>query len=63
MTAEAPERSILEAIRDAFGSEMERDGRVLILGMDVGRLGGVFRVTKGFQERFGAERVVDTPLA
>jgi pyruvate dehydrogenase E1 component beta subunit len=63
MTAPAPERSILEAIREALATEMERDERVLVLGMDVGKLGGVFRVTRGFQERFGEDRVVDTPLA
>jgi pyruvate dehydrogenase E1 component beta subunit len=63
MPATAPDRSILEAIREALAAEMERDERVLVLGMDVGKLGGVFRVTKGFQERFGQDRVVDTPLA
>ena len=42
---------------------MERDDRVMVLGMDVGRLGGVFRVTRGLQAQFGPERVVDTPLA
>lgn len=42
---------------------MERDPRVVVLGEDVGRLGGVFRVTKGLLERFGPERVFDTPLA
>ena len=62
-TAAATEMSIVEAIRDGLAAEMERDPRVIVLGMDVGRLGGVFRVTKGFQERFGAERVFDTPLA
>ncbi|MGH7763373.1 MAG: alpha-ketoacid dehydrogenase subunit beta, partial [Candidatus Dormibacteraceae bacterium] len=55
--------SILEAIRGALIEEMERDERVMVLGMDVGRLGGVFRVTRGLIDRFGAERVVDTPLA
>jgi len=55
--------SILEAIRSALLEEMERDERVMVLGMDVGQLGGVFRVTRGLKERFGAERVVDTPLA
>lgn len=55
--------SILEAIRGALIDEMERDERVMVLGMDVGRLGGVFRVTRGLMDRFGAERVVDTPLA
>src|SRR5438309_4759676 len=55
--------SILEAIRSALIEEMERDERVMVLGMDVGQLGGVFRVTRGLKDRFGAERVVDTPLA
>jgi pyruvate dehydrogenase E1 component beta subunit len=57
------ELSILEAIRSALFDEMGRDERVMVLGMDVGRLGGVFRVTRGLMERYGAERVVDTPLA
>jgi pyruvate dehydrogenase E1 component beta subunit len=43
--------------------EMERDPAVVILGEDVGREGGVFRVTDGLQARFGADRVIDTPLA
>jgi len=55
--------SILEAIRAALIAEMERDERVIVLGMDVGQLGGVFRVTRGLKDRFGSERVVDTPLA
>src|ERR1700680_2705261 len=42
---------------------MARDERVMILGMDVGRLGGVFRVTRGLMEAYGPDRVVDTPLA
>jgi pyruvate dehydrogenase E1 component beta subunit len=57
------ERSIIEAIRDGLAFEMERDERVLVLGLDVGRLGGVFRATQGLLERFGPDRVVDTPLA
>ena len=55
--------SILEAIRGALIDEMQRDERVMVLGMDVGRLGGVFRVTRGLIDQFGAERVVDMPLA
>ncbi len=55
--------SMVEAIRDALRSEMERDERVILLGQDIGLLGGVFRATDGLQERFGASRVVDTPLA
>lgn len=58
-----PELSILEAIRSALFDEMGRDERVMVLGMDVGQLGGVFRVTRGLMEKFGPERVVDMPLA
>jgi pyruvate dehydrogenase E1 component beta subunit len=58
-----PERNIVEAINNALVEEMERDPRVMVLGLDVGRLGGVFRTTSGLVERFGADRVVDTPLA
>jgi pyruvate dehydrogenase E1 component beta subunit len=54
---------MVEALNRALAEEMERDPRVLLLGEDVGVDGGVFRVTKGLQERFGKERVVDTPLA
>ncbi len=55
--------NMVEAINLALREEMERDGRVVVLGEDVGKEGGVFRVTDGLQERFGADRVVDTPLA
>jgi pyruvate dehydrogenase E1 component beta subunit len=58
-----PERNIVEAINNALTEEMERDPRVMVLGLDVGKLGGVFRTTSGLVERFGADRVVDTPLA
>ena len=57
------EMSILEAIRAALFAEMARDERVVVFGMDVGTLGGVFRVTQGLQQRFGVDRVFDTPLA
>ena len=57
------ELTIVEAIRDAMAFEMERDERVIVLGLDVGRLGGVFRATQGLLDRFGPDRVVDTPLA
>lgn len=57
------ELNIVEAIRDALAYEMERDERVIVLGLDVGRLGGVFRTTQGLLDRFGPDRVVDTPLA
>jgi pyruvate dehydrogenase E1 component beta subunit len=55
--------NMVEALRSALYSEMQRDERVMVLGMDVGRLGGVFRVTQGLLERFGPSRVVDMPLA
>lgn len=58
-----PVLTMVEAIRQALEQEMERDERVMVLGEDVGRLGGVFRATDGLQKRFGAERVFDTPLA
>ena len=55
--------NMVEAINLALREEMERDNRVVVLGEDVGREGGVFRVTDGLQEKFGSDRVVDTPLA
>ena len=55
--------SILEAIRAALFAEMARDERVVVFGMDVETLGGVFRVTEGLQQHFGTDRVFDTPLA
>jgi pyruvate/2-oxoglutarate/acetoin dehydrogenase E1 component len=57
------EKLLVEAVNDALHVEMERDPSVLVLGEDVGKLGGVFRATVGLQERFGRERCVDTPLA
>jgi 2-oxoisovalerate dehydrogenase E1 component beta subunit len=53
----------LEAIRQALFEEMERDERVFVLGQDVGVYGGAFKATEGLQERFGVDRVLDTPLA
>jgi pyruvate dehydrogenase E1 component beta subunit len=58
-----PKINMVEAINLALREEMERDKRVVVLGEDVGREGGVFRVTDGLQTKFGDERVVDTPLA
>ena len=55
--------NMVEAINLALREEMERDKSVVILGEDVGREGGVFRVTDGLQKKFGAGRVIDTPLA
>ncbi len=53
----------LEAIRQAMEQEMMRDSRVFILGEDVGTYGGAFRVTQGFLEKFGPERIIDTPIS
>lgn len=55
--------TLVQAINLALIQEMEKDDRVLLLGEDVGANGGVFRVTEGLHKRFGAHRVVDTPLA
>ena len=55
--------SVIEAVREALGDEMARDERVLVLGEDVGKLGGVFRATEGLFDRFGARRVIDMPMA
>jgi pyruvate dehydrogenase E1 component beta subunit len=56
-------RTLLEAINEALHLEMATDDRVILLGEDIGREGGVFRVTEGLQARYGRERVIDTPLA
>jgi 2-oxoisovalerate dehydrogenase E1 component beta subunit len=57
------EVTLLEAIRTAIWEEMERDPNVFLIGEDIGRLGGAFGVTHGFLERFGPDRVVDTPIS
>ena len=54
---------LVEAVNDALHVEMERDPNVMVMGQDVGRIGGVFRATAGLLDRFGADRCVDTPLA
>ena len=59
----APQKSLIEAIHDTLLEEMRADDRIVVLGEDVGRRGGVFRVTAGFLEEFGEGRVIDTPLA
>ncbi|HZU83202.1 MAG TPA: alpha-ketoacid dehydrogenase subunit beta [Polyangiaceae bacterium] len=55
--------NLVQAINDALRHEMRRDDRVVILGEDVGRVGGVFRVTHGLWDEFGDARVIDTPLS
>jgi pyruvate dehydrogenase E1 component beta subunit len=55
-------RTLLEAINEALRLEMAADGRIILLGEDIGKEGGVFRVTEGLQQLYGRERVTDTPL-
>jgi pyruvate dehydrogenase E1 component beta subunit len=52
-----------QALNDALFTALERDERVVVLGEDVGRTGGVFRITDDLQQKFGEERVIDTPVA
>jgi 2-oxoisovalerate dehydrogenase E1 component beta subunit len=58
-----PAMNIIQAIRSGLEVMLERDASVCVLGEDVGYFGGVFRATQGLQEKFGAQRVFDTPLA
>jgi pyruvate dehydrogenase E1 component beta subunit len=58
-----PVMNIIEAVRDALRTQMRLDPRVVVLGEDVGKFGGVFRATSGLHDEFGADRVIDTPLA
>jgi len=58
-----PVMNVIQAVNDALRVEMRRDPDVVVLGEDVGRFGGVFRATQGLQQEFGADRVIDTPLA
>ncbi len=58
-----PVMNIIQAVNDALRLEMRRDPSVVVLGEDVGAFGGVFRATAGLQSEFGADRVIDTPLA
>lgn len=57
------ELTYLEALRQGLREEMQRDERVFILGEDVGRYGGAFKVTEGFINEFGEARVIDTPIS
>jgi len=58
-----PEITLVEAVTQAIAYEMQHDKNVICLGEDIGKNGGVFRATVGLQEKFGPERVLDTPLA
>lgn len=54
--------TLIEAIRTALDEALEQDGRVFVTGEDIGRRGGVFRATQGLYEKYGAQRVMDSPL-
>jgi 2-oxoisovalerate dehydrogenase E1 component beta subunit len=58
-----PEMTLIDALREAMDEELARDPRVFITGEDVGKRGGVFRATVGLYEKYGAARIVDSPLA
>ncbi len=58
-----PALTLVQAINDALRTAMRADERIVILGEDVGKIGGVFRATEGLLDEFGPERVIDTPLA
>jgi pyruvate dehydrogenase E1 component beta subunit len=62
-TAGTVELNLIEAMNMAFDEEMARDDKVMILGEDVGRDGGIFRLTDGLMDKYGAQRVVDTPIS
>lgn len=61
--AEKSDYTYLDAVGAAIESEMDRDQDVFLIGEDVGQFGGAFKVTKGFLEKYGPKRVVDTPIA
>ncbi len=63
--AEAPvtEKRYIEALNEGMATAIEEDERVIVLGIDVGAGGGIFRVTQGLFDRFGPDRVIDTPIA
>lgn len=58
-----PQMNMVQAINDALRVEMRKNDRVVLLGEDVGKVGGVFRVTAGLYDEFGDDRVIDTPLS
>ncbi|MEM8607530.1 MAG: alpha-ketoacid dehydrogenase subunit beta [Myxococcota bacterium] len=58
-----PEMNLVQAIQQGLATAMRQDPDVVVMGEDVGRLGGVFRVTQGLRDEFGAGRVLDTPLS
>src|SRR5688500_14835087 len=57
------ELTFAQAINEALREEMRRDSTVLVIGEDVGRFGGVYKITEGLYQEFGPDRVVDTPIS
>lgn len=55
--------NLVQAVNQGLREEMRRDDRIILLGEDIGKNGGVFRATEGLYDEFGSERVIDTPLA
>jgi pyruvate/2-oxoglutarate/acetoin dehydrogenase E1 component len=60
---ESKQLNLIQALNEALDLYLEREENAVVLGEDVGLFGGVFRVTQGLQEKYGSERVFDTPLA
>lgn len=58
-----PKMNLVQAINSSLKQEMEKNGKIILLGEDVGKNGGVFRVTEGLWQKFGGNRVIDTPLS
>src|SRR5204862_7758156 len=63
LSIDMPTMNIIQAVNDALRLEMARESKVVVMGEDVGKFGGVFRATSGLYDEFGPERVFDTPLA
>ena len=63
MTTAARKLTMAQAIAEAIGQEMERDPKVFVMGEDIARYGGIFSATSGLLDRFGPERIMDTPIS
>jgi pyruvate dehydrogenase E1 component beta subunit len=63
MTTAARKLTMAQAVSEAIGQEMERDPKVFVMGEDIGRYGGIFGATGGLLDRFGPERIMDTPIS
>lgn len=60
-TTKTNQLTLIQAVNDGLRTMLKEDERVLLLGEDIGKNGGVFRATEALQEQFGEERVIDTP--